>query len=139
VDSIFIKHNVPSSKNGKIKGMFFSKTVQRYLKSYGIQSFSSSKKEVRGYVRTPITFPVDELKALFKDKEYPIIIGFHFIRDSKRRWDFINIVQILLDLFTAFDIIEDDNMDCVIPMPFKIDNAWYSYDKENPGVIITIL
>lgn len=139
MNSVFIKYNTPSSKNSKINGKFFSKPVQNYLKKYGIKSFSSSKKLVTGYVRTPITFPVDELKELFKDKEYPIVIGFHFIRDSRRRWDIINIMQIILDLFTAFSIIEDDSMDYVIPMPFKINNSWYSINKETPGVFITIL
>ena len=136
---IFIKYNVPSSKNSKIKGKFFSKTVQKYLRNYGIKSFSSRKKTVEKYATIPMTFPVEELKELFKDKEYPIIIGFHFIRDSKRQWDFVNIVQILLDLFTAFCIIEDDSIDYIIPMPFKIEDKWYSIDKENPGVIIKIL
>lgn len=139
MNSVFIKYNTPSSKNSRINGKFFSKPVQNYLKKYGIKGFSSSKKTVDRYVRTPMTFPVNELKELFKNKEYPIVVGFHFIRDSKRRWDIINIMQIILDLFTAFSIIEDDSMDYVIPMPFKINNSWYSIDKESPGVYITIL
>lgn len=136
---VFIKYNTPSSKNSKINGKFFSKTVQKYLRNHGIKSFSSRKKTVEKYTTIPMTFPVEELKELFKNKEYPIIIGFHFIRDSKRQWDFVNIVQIILDLFTAFDIIEDDSIDYIIPMPFKIENKWYSINKENPGVIIKIL
>ena len=136
---VFIKYNTPSSKNSKINGKFFSKTVQKYLRNHGIKSFSSRKKTVEKYTTIPMTFPVEELKELFKNKEYPIIIGFHFVRDSKRQWDFVNIVQIILDLFTAFDIIEDDSIDYIIPMPFKIENKWYSINKENPGVIIKIL
>jgi hypothetical protein len=140
--SVFIKGNVPSSKNSKINtrgGSFNSQTVQKYLRSFGILSYSSSKKEVKTYKTIPMTFPVEELKELFKDRKYPIIIEFHFIRNSKRRWDFGNITQIILDLFTAFNIIEDDSMDFVVPMPNKIDEKWYSYDKDEPGVIITVL
>jgi hypothetical protein len=139
---MFIKGNLPSSKNSRIntsKGSFNSKTVQKYLRSFGIQHYSSSKKEVKGYKTIPMTFPVEELKELFKDKEYPVVIGLHFVRNSKHRWDFHNGVQLFLDLLTAFDIIEDDNMDCIIPMPMKVDNKWYSYNKENPGVEIKIL
>ncbi len=39
----------------------------------------------------------------------------------------------------AFDIIEDDNMDCILPFPMKIDNKWYTVDKDNPGCYISIL
>ena len=138
---IFISGNVPSSKNSKIntsRGSFNSKTVQKYLRSYGIQHYSSSKKEIKTYKTIPMTFPVDELKELFKDKQYPIIIGMHFVRGSKHKWDFHNACQIILDLFTAFDIIEDDNMDCIIPECLFINGKHYSYSKENPGVIVLI-
>ncbi len=37
------------------------------------------------------------------------------------------------------DFIEDDNMDWIIPMPFKIKGEWYSYNKEEPGVYIKVL
>ena len=50
---LFIKGNVPSLKNSKIKtsrGIFSSKTVKRYLNSLGIQSYSPSKKIVKGYL-----------------------------------------------------------------------------------------
>ena len=53
---IFIPGNVPSSKNSRIntsKGSFASKTVKSYLNSLGIQSYSSSKKLVKGYVNKP--------------------------------------------------------------------------------------
>ena len=48
----FIQGNCPSLKNSKIKGengIFHSKTVGKYLKSLGIQHYSSSKKTVKGY------------------------------------------------------------------------------------------
>lgn len=38
----------------------------------------------------------------------------------------------------AFDIIEDDNMDCVLPFPLEINGKWYSVDKENPGAYIVV-
>ncbi len=139
--AIFIKGNVPSSKNSKIntsKGSFNSKTVQKYLRNYGIISYSSSKKEVKTYKTIPMTFPVNELKELFKDHTYPIVIEMHFIRGTKHKWDFHNVCQIILDLFTAFDIIEDDNMDCIIPQCFAMNNSYYTYDRENPGVWIKI-
>ena len=141
---IFIPGNVPSSKNSRInttKGSFASKTVKSYLNSLGIQSYSSSKKLVKGYVNKPNL--IESLREDFlkqtSGKELPLEIGFHFIRDSKRKFDFHNIVQVVLDLMTAHDIIIDDNMDCVIPFALKMDSKFYSVDKEQSGVWIKII
>lgn len=141
---IFIPGNVPSSKNSRINtkhGSFASKTVKSYLNSLGIQSYSSSKKLVKGYVNKPNL--IENLREDFlkqtSGKELPLEIGFHFVRNSKRKFDFHNIVQVILDLMTAHDIIEDDNMDCVIPFALKIDGKFYSVDKENCGVWIKII
>jgi Holliday junction resolvase RusA-like endonuclease len=139
---VFIPFNTASSKNSKIntsKGSFNSKTVQKYLKSLGIKSYSSSKKTVELYKNTELLFPVDELKALIKDKNKTTVLGFHFVRGTKHNADFNNINQIILDLMTAFDIIEDDNMDYLIPMPYKRNDKWYSYSKTEPGVYIKII
>lgn len=140
---IFIPFNVPSSKNSRIntsKGSFASKTTKTYLNKLGIQTYSSSKKLVKGYVNKPNL--IEQLREDFlkqiEGKQLPLEIGFHFVRDSKRKFDFHNIVQVSLDLLTAHDIIIDDNMDCVIPYALKLDDKFYSVDKENPGVYISI-
>ena len=141
---IFIPGNVPSSKNSRINtkhGSFASKTVKAYLNSLGIQSYSSSKKIVKGYVNKPNV--IEGLRESFlkqtEGKELPLEIGFHFVRDSRRKFDFHNIVQVVLDLLTASDFIIDDNMDCVIPFALKRDGKFYSVDKENCGVWIKII
>jgi hypothetical protein len=46
---IFIKGNVPSLKNSKIKGIYHPKTVTKYLRSLNIQGYSASKKTVKEY------------------------------------------------------------------------------------------
>ena len=141
---IFIPGNVPSSKNSRINtkhGSFASKTVKSYLNSLGIQSYSSSKKLVKGYVNKPNL--IENLREDFlkqtSGKELPLEIGFHFVRDSKRKFDFHNIIQVVLDLLTAHDIIIDDNMDCVIPFALKIESKFYSVNKEQSGVWIKII
>ena len=141
---IFIPGNVPSSKNSRINtkhGSFASKTVKAYLNSLGIQSYSSSKKIVKGYVNKPNV--IEGLRESFlkqtEGKELPLEIGFHFVRDSKRKFDFHNIVQVILDLMTASDIIIDDNMNCVIPFALKIGDDFYSVNKDDPGVYIKII
>lgn len=119
------------------RGLFFSKTVKKYLQKMGIQGFSVSKQTVKGYVTRENEF-AKYLKDFSFDYEAPIVMGFHFVRGTKHKFDFHNAVQIIADLLVAHRFIEDDNMDCLIPMPFKIKQKWYTYDKENPGVYIKI-
>jgi len=141
-DMVFISHNTPSLKNSKVatsKGVFSSKTVGKYLRKHGIQHYSTSKREVTRYKTIPMTFPVNELKELFNGHEYPVIIGFHFVRDSKREFDFNNANSIITDLFTAFEIIPDDSMTYLIPQVLWIDDKHYSIDKNDPGCYIKIL
>ena len=142
-NAIFIPGNVPSSKNSKIKtkhGIFASKTVKKYLSNLGIQRYSVSKKQVTGFVRRDNEFAKfkDEFKLLVEKSKGDMIISFHFVRATKHKFDFHNMVQIIADLLVAHDFIEDDDMDHFIPMPFKLKNEWYSYDKDDPGVWIKV-
>jgi len=152
---IWIPFNTPALKNSKVKtsrGIFSSKTVKKYLGKLGIQSYSSSKKLVKGYVNRPNEF--EKLRQQFKialvGKEFPILVCFHFIRDSKRAWDFGNATEIIFDLLTAHDIIPDDNIKFTIPSVMSIEGIlpteenmhhidWYSINPENSGVWIKII
>ncbi len=140
---IFIPNNTPSLKNSKIatsRGVFSSKTVKKYLGLLGIQNYSPGRKEVKGYVNRPNLF--EQLRPQFEKalegKEAPFNIGLHFVRDSKRKFDFNNANQIIADLMVAHDIIEDDNMDFYLPYPLILDDKAYSYNKEKPGVWLKI-
>lgn len=139
---VFIEGNIPSLKNSKVKtsrGVFHSKTVKKFLQQIGILKYSASKKEVIFYKTRDCKFPYDELKKeIGNKKNSQLKIGFHFVRNSKRKFDFHNAVQIVADLLVAFDLIEDDNMDYFIPIPFKINKEYYSYNPDNPGVFIKI-
>lgn len=148
-EASFIPGNVPSLKNSKVKtsrGIFPSKTVTKYIRGLGISSYSSSKKTVSELKRFSGKrfidyFKEEELNKIknLREKNIPICLGFHFIRNNKKRFDFGNACQILCDLMTAYDIIEDDNMDCLIPFPIMVNDKWFSYDKENPGVLIKVI
>lgn len=140
--SVFIPGSVPSSKNSKVAtktGLFHSKSVGKYLRSLGIMSYSVSKRMVTGYKTIPSTYPIEDLTDLFKDSVSPVKVGLHFVRKDKKQFDFHNISQIIFDLMVAHGIIDDDNMDCVLPFPYQINDRWYSVDKENPGVYVSIL
>ena len=151
---IFIPHNVPSLKNSKIKtarGVFSSKTVKKYLGLLGIQSYSSRQKTVKGYVTRPNEFEAFRMQfeKMMEDKDFPILISFHFVRNSKRLFDFGNATEIIFDLLTAHDIIPDDSVKYIFPSTMSKDgilptaenirkHEWYSVDSENPGVFIKI-
>ena len=139
---IFIPENVPSLKNSKIattKGVFMSKTCRRYLQKIGVKSYSASRKEVVGYKNRPNWF--EQAMVMLRQGltgKPPYRIDFHFVRDSKRRFDFLNAVQILADLMVAHRVIEDDDMDNFIPGALYLNDRWYSIDKQDPGVWIQV-
>jgi hypothetical protein len=153
---IWIPNNVPSLKNSKVKtkrGIFSSPTVSKYIRSLGIQSFNSRKKEVKGYVDKTRPNQIEQLRDQFEamkvGKDNPLFIGYHHVRNSKRLFDFSNSVEVLQDLFTSHDFIIDDNVKYVFPIPMSIDGKlpttenlrtteWYTIDKENSGVYIKI-
>ena len=139
-DEIFIPGSTPSLKNSKVKtskGIFMSKTCKNYLASLNITHYSSRDKVVKVQKGE-----VNKFLEAFKDWETPdkqIVLGFHFVRGCRRRWDLGNISQIIMDLMTAHKLIEDDNMDWVVPQAYKKNGKYYSYSKESPGVFIKIL
>ena len=137
---IFIPGNIPSLKNSKINGRFHSKTVTKWLRLFGIKSYSASRKSVEYFKRIPRVYNLEEILLPLKAcNDYPILLGMHFVRGSKHTWDFNNATHILLDLMTALDIIPDDNVDYILPFPMMIEGKYWNYDKENPGVYIRIL
>lgn len=123
---IFIKGNTPSSKNSKqfvtLKNgktmLLNSKTVQKYI------------KESKG----DWLVNKNEFLKMLKGKEKPYRIELYFIRDSKRRFDYINVAQIIFDLMQEYGYIEDDDSTNIIPI-FK----GFEVDKCRAGVIIRVL
>jgi len=120
-NQFFIPFNVPSLKNGK-----------RWTGKYLISS-----KKVLEYERSTkddYELLYFQTKELLASKIKPYKISFKFIRGSKHKFDLINACQLPLDLMVKNGMLEDDNADEVIPIFEQ-----YEYNKENPGVIITIL
>lgn len=124
---LFIGANVASSKNGRT----FNMKLKRSLDSKSTQKYKKASKN--SYI---------DLKGKFlqmiEGKEKPYKIGFHFIRDSRRKFDFVNPSQTIQDLMVQNGWLEDDNMTEMIPFPLKVDDKWYTVDKENAGVLIKV-
>lgn len=114
---LFLAGNVPSSKNSNTwtgKFLVKSKTCQRYIKDFGIQ-YNLCRENFR---------------EIFS-QEKPLRIGMYFVRDSKRRFDYINACQIIADLMVKAEWVEDDNADFFVPVFLG-----YCVDKDNPGVYL---
>ena len=71
---------------------------------------------------------------MLENKEKPYKIELFFIRDSRRRFDYINAAQIIFDLMQEYGYIEDDDSTNVIPIfrGFEVDQA-------RAGVTIEVL
>jgi putative uncharacterized protein FNV0869 len=123
---IFIAGNTPSSKNSKQfvtlkngkKLLLNSKIVRKYI--------DKSEMDWR--------FNKTEFFKMLKGKEKPYKIELYFIRDSRRKFDYINAAQIIFDLMQEYDYIEDDDSTNVIPI-FK----GFEVDKAKAGVEIRVL
>lgn len=123
---IFIPGNVPSSKNSRMmtKSGLLIKSPLCFKYEKAIKDiFVEKSKEFREYVG---------------EIDKPLFIRLHFVRDSKRRCDFHNLTQFIADLLVKNGWIEDDNMNQVFFVPYKIEGKWYSIDKENCGVWIKV-
>ena len=140
---IFIPYNTPSLKNSKVSGKFRPKTVSKYLVQLGIRDYDSRKKEVQEYTKGRKTYRPNLFRQAvgnyFDNREYPILIATHFVRQKRNRFDIINAQQIIFDLLTAHGFIEDDNADYIIPFSFQMNDKWYTHDKNNPGVYLKII
>ena len=128
---IFIKGNTPSSKNSKriitITNKKTGKKTTRLINSEVTENYIKNSKA--DWILNKNNF-----KKMIKDKEKPHKIELFFIRDSKRKFDYINAAQIIFDLMQEYGYIEDDDSTNVIPI-FK----GFEVDKARAGVEIRVL
>ena len=76
----------------------------------------------------------DNFKREAKYCSKPLIIEFKIYRQTKRIFDYINIIQNLCDCMVKADLIADDNANELLPVFIP-----YEVDKENPRVEFRIL
>lgn len=110
----FTGRNVPSSKNNK---KWTGKILIKNKLSLDYEKWSA-----------PL-FLQNKRKWKQQMTEYPVNVEFYFYRDSKRRFDYINCLQIIADLMQFHGYIEDDDADHFIP----IFSGYEVTDKEHSG------
>ena len=98
-----------------------SKQCQR-----GEKEFAPQMEELRD------TF-ISECESQLENRK-PLKIAFKIYRKTKRRFDYVNIIQSLLDLMVKHNWIIDDNADEILPVFWE-----YEVDKYNPRVEISIV
>jgi hypothetical protein len=108
---------------GRLKRLIDSPSVTKYKNTY-LNEWDNSEN-------------IEWFKSLSKEK--PLLVGFHFIRDSRRRYDFINALQLPLDLMHQYGWIDDDNVEEILPVPLKMNGHFTTLDKEHAGVLFKIL
>ncbi len=126
MEEIFIPFNTPSSKNSKQwtgKFLVSNKNTQQW------------KKDTKKYFEDNKANFLKQLEGLPK----PYLVGMHFVRKSRHKFDFNNMTQIIQDEMVHNGWITDDNCDEMFPIPLFKNNLAYTYDKLNPGVYIKII
>jgi hypothetical protein len=121
--SVFIPGNVPSSKNSK------QWTGTKLI-------WSKPAREYREATQWLWASEAQRFKEMIDPDCKPLIIGFYFVRDTNRIFDFVNPLQTVQDMMVSYGWIPDDNIKEMLPCPVYIDGKYYSVDKEKPGVYI---
>ncbi len=145
--SIWIPGNVPSSKNSRQNFVKHQNDVLVRKSNGKIDSISLGSKLVQEYKKkTEIYWIREQEQFQFhkmqpgkfgEQRQEPFEIQFLFVRDSKRKADFHNLVQLPLDLMQEYGWIEDDDMDHILPFP-PLGPVKYIINKQMPGVFIQI-
>lgn len=148
--SFYIPVNVPSSKNtrqivhpkGKRarwnadKGFQGDVITAKELPMMRSKSKVIASKLVQDYEKKTellwISYAAKFRKSL-QGLEKPYRVSFKFIRDSHRKFDYINSAQIVQDLMVEHGWMDDDNADELVPVFER-----YEVNKMDAGVIITI-
>lgn len=128
---IFIAGNTPSSKNSKriitITNKKTGKKTTRLINSEVTEKYIKNSK-------ADWIINKNKFLSMVKNKSKPYKIELFFIRDSRRKFDYINAAQIVFDLMQEYGYIEDDDSTNVIPI-FK----GFEVDKARAGVKIDVL
>jgi Holliday junction resolvase RusA-like endonuclease len=124
----FIPGHVPSSKNSRI----FNVSMKRSFKSKSSTKYIKESKPHWEEIK-------EDFLKIISEKSTPYLIGFHFVRKTRAKYDWVNPLQTVQDIMTELGLLEDDNVEVLIPFPLKIKGSFSSQDSKNPGVFIKIM
>lgn len=132
--SFFVLGNVPSSKNGTsvmpLKRPKFTKTGKRLnhvqVKAKSVQTYTGNPA-----IQEQWQTAVAGLKLAIADSQVqsPYYLGFEFVRKTKQRCDYANLLQLPQDLLVKYGGVPDDSTDYLFPLLLPVQ-----YSKEMPGL-----
>lgn len=135
---IYIPGNVPSLKNSKeiitipFKGQLHLPVHERKTRAMLIPSKRHQKYE-RDTAPLYRAF-AKEFRKLAQGHLKPLKVGFYFVRDSRRLFDFGNAMASCEDIMETREWIPSDDCNQMMSIPLG-----YHVDKETAGVYITVL
>lgn len=140
-NSIYIPGNVYSSKNHK---RILIRRVGKSKWSFNgspVIPFIGDTEAVMNYKKN--IFPIylhnaKNFQRMIKDKDHPIRVTFFFIRENLKPWDFNNMSQLICDMMVKAGWLKEDNSNVLLVFP-PLSKPYYTVDKPNSGVIITVL
>jgi len=94
-------------------------------------------KPVREYRDSHLgDFLKNKPRFILESKKYskPYLLGFYYIRDSERKFDYSNAAHILLDMMKQSGYFEDDDCDTIMDYPLG-----YHVDKIKAGAYVIFL
>lgn len=126
---IILKGNIHSSKNSR----------QIYVNRGTGKPFVAKSKSSKADEES-LSFQLSqyenrlEWERMSAGLEYPLWVSFCFIRQTRGRWDFANLVQGVADALVKNGYLPDDDVDHFIPV-----YGGHEYSKDSPGVILEII
>lgn len=119
----FVGPHVPSSKNSRVKtsrGIFPSASTTRW------------RKESKHWWEL-------QRDEFLKQSSEPVIVGVHFIRKTRHKYDWCNPLQTIQDEMVSMGWLVDDNVTKFIPFPMRLNGEFSTLDAENSGVLLKII
>ena len=119
--------------DGEIHSSKNSRRIMRTRKGQPFIAKSVKSKEDEGSFAIQLYEQRETWEKMTNGLRYPLKITFLFFRSSKRRFDYVNMAQGVLDAMVKAEYLPDDSADYVIPefLPYMVD-------KKNPGCDLTV-
>jgi hypothetical protein len=129
--NFWISGNVPSSKNSK-------RIVSKKLPNGKLLPFLIDSELAANYKKDK-SFMYRQLRKDFLAEaspfiSFPLHVGFYFVRDSKRDFDYHNALQIVADIMSKEGLIPDDNAREFVPV-----FVGTHVNREHPGVFFFVM
>lgn len=108
-----------------------SKNSRRVLRAGNrvIVAKSKSAKSDESMLAEQLVLQAQEWSRMAEGRGFPFYVAFHFVRATKRKWDFANLVQGVADAIVKAGYIPDDDVNHFVPV-----YAGWTVEKERAGV-----